>query len=297
MRASVCSTWIEPRRRSTSSAVYGRSTPFHRGLDVQSWFIAAWARAYCATRSRSLNGCSTWRCEVEVCALCPFPLAGMYVSLLKKYRTCVAALDRVEFSVHDHGFTDFASAAETFRFLRVRRGWQSAEQTLEFFVKQPCDELRGMLYALTLFILNVDQIAMKHALSNHQAVNAIRGQVFHVSIEQAGASATQHSVTVANHGSYRRARAIHRACAHTHRLRSQIGIAARVFRPCLKLVGIRELRHRDRVLIGMPGPRAIHQAVCFVLFVLFENRERPRVQLCVFAARIEGGHAANGQNA
>src|SRR6266566_3092089 len=98
---------MEPRKRSTSSAVYGRSTPFQRELAAQSCCMAAWARAYCATRSWSLNGCSMW-CEVEGCALCPFPLADMYISLLGKLVQTVGCLSRVKFSIHNHGFTDFA---------------------------------------------------------------------------------------------------------------------------------------------------------------------------------------------
>ena len=83
----------------------------------------------------------------------------------------------------------------------------------------------------------------------------------------------------------------------SHRLRPQVGIAARILRPRLQLIRVRELRHRNRILIGMSGPRAIHQAVGFVLLVFFENGQRARIQFRIFAAGIQRGHPANRQNA
>ena len=68
-------------------------------------------------------------------------------------------------------------------------------------------------------------------------------------------------------------------------------------RPRLQLVGNRELAYRDLVLIGMPRPRAIHQRIGFIFLVFGEHFQRPRIQLRVFAARIEGGHSANRQHA
>src|SRR4051794_772960 len=65
----------------------------------------------------------------------------------------------------------------------------------------------------------------------------------------------------------------------------------------LELVGRGELRHRYGVLVGMAGPCAVHQRVSLVLLVFFEHGESARVQLRIFAAGIERGHAADGEDA
>ncbi len=63
-----------------------------------------------------------------------------------------------------------------------------AQQAVEFFVEQLRDKFRRMLHGLAVCRLPPDQVAMQHALRDHQPVNAIGGQIFHVAIEQAGAS-------------------------------------------------------------------------------------------------------------
>jgi hypothetical protein len=57
------------------------------------------------------------------------------------------------------------------------------------------------------------------------------------------------------------------------------------------LVG--ELRDRDRVLIRMPGPRAVHETRRFVFLVLLEHRECPGIELGILAAREQRRHAAD----
>ena len=66
--------------------------------------------------------------------------------------------------------------------------------------------------------------------------------------------------------------------------------------PCMQLVGIGKLIKRDLILIRMPRPGAIHQAIGFILFVFGENFQRTRVQLRVFAAGIQRCHAADCQH-
>src|SRR5580693_9361488 len=53
--------------------------------------------------------------------------------------------------------------------------------------------------------------------------------------------------------------------------------------PRMQLVRRRKLADSDFVLIGMPGPGAVHQRRRFVLFVFFQGRQRARVQLVPLA--------------
>src|SRR5580700_8200559 len=66
-RASECSTCTEPRRRSTSSAVYGRVTPSQRGSDFHC--ISSFERPFTPFPLPPLP-------------LCPFPLAFPLVAML-----------------------------------------------------------------------------------------------------------------------------------------------------------------------------------------------------------------------
>src|ERR1039458_9336114 len=84
-------------------------------------------------------------------------------------------LSRVKFPVYDHGFTDCASAAKAVRLVWICVGWKSSQQALEFLVEQLRDELRRMLHGLALLVLHRDQIPMKHALRNHQPIDAVGG--------------------------------------------------------------------------------------------------------------------------
>ena len=68
-----------------------------------------------------------------------------------------------------------------------------------------------------------------------------------------------------------------------------------ILRASRKLIGKRELIHRDLILVRVTCPCSIHQRYGFVLFVLFQDGEGPRVQLGIFPAGIERCHPANRQ--
>src|ERR1700683_1852146 len=81
-----------------------------------------------------------------------------------EFERCRRCLNRIKFSVHDHGFAYFASAAKTFRLLRSCVRGQTGQQRIEFLIEHPGDELRRMLHRLALLILDANQVAMQHAL-------------------------------------------------------------------------------------------------------------------------------------
>ncbi len=63
------------------------------------------------------------------------------------------------------------------------------------------------------------------------------------------------------------------------------------------LVRRRKLRDRDRVLIGMSRPRAVHRAGRFVLLVLGQDAQGALVEFGVFAAGEKSRHPAHGEHA
>src|SRR5687768_9288179 len=108
---------------------------------------------------------------------------------------------------------------------------------------------------------------MSHALCDHQAIDAIGGEVFHVTVEQTRAFTVQHAVAITNDGADRRARSAFADAADSFRGWTEIGLRRRVGFSRLHLVWKRKLLHRDLVLVRMTGPRAVHQTVRFILFV------------------------------
>ena len=67
--------------------------------------------------------------------------------------------------------------------------------------------------------------------------------------------------------------------------------------PRVKLVREWKLINCDLILVGMPGPCAVHQAIRFVFLVFLQGCQRPPVQFRSLTAGVERGHAANRQHA
>ena len=146
-------------------------------------------------------------------------------------------------------------------------------------------------------IKNFDLVRVLHALGDHQPVNAIRGEIFHVAIEETRALAVENAVAIANDRSNRGAGSRQRASSDSRWHRTKVGMRTGVRPTCLKLIRGKELAHGDFVLIGMPRPRAVHQRISFVLLVFGEGFQRARVQLRILAAGKKSGHAANSEHA
>ena len=149
----------------------------------------------------------------------------------------------------------------------------------------------------TVAIVHLHRVAVTHALCNHEPVDAISGEVLHVTVQEAGTLAVQHALAVADDGADGGASAGERGAADAGGQRPQVGVALSVGRARVELVGGRELVDGDAVLVGVAGPGTVHEAVGFVLFVLGQHLERTGVEFRVLATRVERGHAANGQQA
>ena len=65
----------------------------------------------------------------------------------------------------------------------------------------------------------------------------------------------------------------------------------------LELIRVGELVDCDLVLVRVPGPGAVHQAVRLILLVLLQHLDGAGVELGILAAGIERGHAADRQHA
>src|SRR5262245_11776768 len=94
------------------------------------------------------------------------------------------------------------------------------KQSVELFVEEPSDQLRGVWHGGAAFILYFNTPRVAHTLRDHQAVNPIGGQVFHVAIEQARAFSVEHAVAVADHRANRSAGARERTLAYSCRKRT-----------------------------------------------------------------------------
>src|SRR5260370_15805308 len=97
---------------------------------------------------------------------------------------------------------------------------------------------------------------MLHALGDHQAVDAVGSEIFHVAIEKTCAFAIQHSVAIANDGAHRGARSCQSAFSHSRGKRAKIGMRAAVSGARLKLIRSMQLGHRHflSLRLSLPTP-------------------------------------------
>ena len=66
-----------------------------------------------------------------------------------------------------------------------------------------------------------------HALGDHQAIDAIGGEIFHVAVEEAGAAAVEHAIAIADYGAHGGARSGECALAYVRAAAGEdSGIAA-----------------------------------------------------------------------
>src|ERR1700726_4198167 len=117
----------------------------------------------------------------------------------------------------------------------------------------------------TVLVNDSDRVVMAHALRNHQPIDAVGGEIFHVAIEKAGAAAGEHAVAIANHGAHSRARPGNSVLANAGRNWAQVRMRVWIRWARLQLVREWKLLHGDFVLIRMASPSAIHQRECFIL--------------------------------
>src|SRR2546426_6502483 len=199
-------------------------------------------------------------------------------------RVRVSGLQRVESAGVDHLFTDAPRLPQRFLAPDILALRELLDEAVERLVEGVTDELLGVRHVLPLPVHDRDLAAVPHALRDHQPVDAVGREVLHVAVEEARPLAVEHPVPVADHGADRGARSVHGAGSHTRRRGPQVWVALDRGGPRLDLVGRGELGHRDRVLVGMTGPGAVHEAARLVALVLLEYREGASVELRVLAA-------------
>ena len=102
--------------------------------------------------------------------------------------------------------------------------------------------VRTMLHTLAIVALTFDFVP--HALRNHQPVDAVGGQVFHVAIEQAGAFAVEHAIAIADDGAHRRTRSGERDRSNACSARAADRDARSAAWAVRNLIGIRETARR-----------------------------------------------------
>ncbi len=137
--------------------------------------------------------------------------------------------------------------------------------------------------------------AVEDALGDHEAVDAIGGEILHVAIEEAGAAPHENPLTIADGGADGGARALEGTLAPGIGAGAQGGMQRRSGGAARKLIWEGKLANSDLVLIGMAGPCAVHAASGLVVLILLEGGEGAGVKCWVFAAGIESSHTADGQ--
>src|SRR5947207_1832768 len=98
------------------------------------------------------------------------------------------------------------------------------------------EDQSGFFVSFPLLAMFVPLLRSPQSLGKHQAVDSIRGQVLHVSIEQARPSSIQNSIAVANNGLYRSSRSCDCSLADTANRRPQVRIPLQVRGARMELV-------------------------------------------------------------
>src|SRR5919108_1380540 len=178
---------------------------------------------------------------------------------------------RIELFSPDHFFADSARLPQRCGTIGMVILGRFAQQAVEFFVKQVADQFRRMWHGDAVVVQNFDLTRMAHALRDHQAINPIGREVLHVAVEQARALAIQQAVPIADDCSNRRTCTCQGALTDSGRQWPQIRMGIGIRRSRLHLVRNGELAYRNSVLVGMAGPRAVHQRSGFVLFVFGQH--------------------------
>src|SRR5271156_1338470 len=136
-----------------------------------------------------------------------------------------ASLRRIELVRQNHSFPQTTRLGVTLVGFLGRAGGKLVQNALELLVEKARDEFGGVCDRLALLVEHTSDVAMAHALRDHQAIDAIGGEVFHVAIEQAGAAAAEHAVAIANHSAHCGAGAGNGVLANSGGNRAQVGMS------------------------------------------------------------------------
>src|SRR5271170_5704803 len=108
----------------------------------------------------------------------------------------------------------------------------------------------------------MSDVTMPHSLRDHQAIDAVCGQIFHVTIEQARSTPAKNSLAITNHGAHSGTRAGDSSLADSRRQGTKLGLRIVALRSSMQLIRSGELLDGNFVLVGMPSPGTIHQGHC-----------------------------------
>src|SRR5271165_885286 len=106
----------------------------------------------------------------------------------------------IELVRQNHSFAEQARLREALGGFLRRTSRKLVQDALKLLVEEARDEFGRVQDGLTLLVEHAGDFAMAHTLRDHQAIDAVGGQVFHVAIEQASAAAAEHALAIANHG-------------------------------------------------------------------------------------------------
>src|SRR5260370_17703826 len=98
----------------------------------------------------------------------------------------------------DHLLADAACLPQRRCYLRIAILCRFAQQKIELFVKEIADEFRRVKNRRASLIKNFDFVRMLQALGDHQAVDAIGPEIFHVTIEKTRSLAPKHAIATPN---------------------------------------------------------------------------------------------------
>src|SRR5260370_17831828 len=105
---------------------------------------------------------------------------------------------RIELDAPDH------LLAQTPRFtkrclLRRAECGVLGQQAIELLIKKTVNQFQRVTDWPAVVVKNIDSSGVLDALRNHQPVNPVIGEVFHVAVEKTCPAAVQHAVALANH--------------------------------------------------------------------------------------------------
>ena len=101
--------------------------------------------------------------------------------------------------------------------------WQLPQDSIELLVKEGRDEFGRMQHRPPVLVHDAHGISMTHSLRDHQSVDAVRREIFHVAVEKACTAAAEHSLAIADDGTNRRACAAERPLADARGNGPQVG--------------------------------------------------------------------------
>src|ERR1700730_8839337 len=170
----------------------------------------------------------------------------------------VPKLNRRMVAPHDHLLCDTARLGEWSGRILINLGRQIPLNFRQFLIKYTGHQFGSVLDRLGVVARNFDLVpgggfddrasgleppflfGVPYALRNHQAVDAVGCQIFHIAIEETGALSVEHSVAITNHSARSRLRSCKRCFANAFRDWPQIWMRVRQLGPLCNLIWDRE---------------------------------------------------------